>query len=272
MRCRGREAKLDEMYRGAFALIDALGIRGNRHPNLIPKFVMLRESFEEYLASQLGGRSAAGKARKNSQTSHRVFAGTGHPRNLLKAVSFGFLSDTVFLGVVHKSSAELQSGASEEMLDAFAVNAAARFIANAIRLAARGEPAWAYRGAIAVGDFETEPSSSFFVGPAVDEAAECMNAAQGGFVWVTPRARSIVVAANAGTGGSPLTQWRVPLKGRGELDTFVVSPFEAQNAADRRQTLSDILATFNRPTLDVAIKKQNTERFLLHDLERRVAQ
>jgi len=95
----------------------------------------------------------------------------------LTGVDLVFLSDTITLGVGVEDLKDLGT----------ALLCACTLAQRAMRLALREEPRLVYRGAIAVGSFRL--AGPFIVGPAVDEAAELMEVAEGAFVWLTPSAQ-----------------------------------------------------------------------------------
>jgi hypothetical protein len=93
-----------------------------------------------------------------------------------------------------------------------------------------------------------------------------MNAAQGAFVWLTPEARRIASRQLDPTRVDVMARYRVPLKGAGDLDTLVASPFAERPPADAEALVEKMLATFTGSSLDVEIKRQNTEAFLTKHL------
>src|SRR5579871_1081383 len=237
------------MNRGAFAMFDALGTKGiwRRYDSdqVVDKFRRLRAEVDRFLDSQFGG-----KGRPH----------LGGPGNNLQDVQIGFLSDTVVLAVLPKSIPERQ-----EQVDEFCLILAARFAGTVMRLAAADEPRWAYRGCITFGQFASDArTTTFFVGPAVDEAAGMMNEAQGAFVFLPPSSR--VISSNgfraAIEPGGHLVPYSVPIKGIGSVPTYVVSPFDVDTKKEESEMIANnMIATFTSDTLDVAVKKENTASF-----------
>lgn len=140
----------------------------------------------------------------------------------------------------------------------------AAYLASGIMKYAASSPVpLAYRGTMALGEFTL--AENFIVGPAVDEAAQQMNAADGAIVWLMPSAAHLLRETDL---QDHVCFHDVPLKGRSNYRTAVVSPFDdIASASDRRSAREAILRTFNRDSVDVEIKKQNTARFLDRCLE-----
>jgi hypothetical protein len=182
--------------------------------------------------------------------------------NVLSSVAFSFLSDTIVLGIKAKPSLDPFRTAP------FSLIVAAGFVANVLREATASPPSLSYRGCISYGEFEL--SDHFIVGPAVDEAAESMDLAQGAFVWLTPSA--LREATQPGVyigpvGNVPLVPYGVPMKGGDTFNTFAVSPLDHRGTREEAIGMTRrILETFSGG-LDVAIKRQNTEQFLRETMD-----
>jgi hypothetical protein len=116
----------------------------------------------------------------------------------------------------------------------------------------------AYRGAVACGRFEME--DGFILGPAVDDAAENMGAAEGAFIWLTPSALKFARAINLAVEVVAPT-FAVPLKGGVAFETNVVKPWFENDLGMQARTSQTILDTFDKPELSVQIKRQNTAKF-----------
>jgi hypothetical protein len=116
----------------------------------------------------------------------------------------------------------------------------------------------------------------FVVGEAVDEAAAWMEEADGAFIWLTPSAVNLY---NTGfperiAEGSVTFEYEIPLKGGRKIRTLAVNPvagYPLGDSASQVESLPQLLAkkmslAFERPrgnmSVDVMIKKQNTEAFL----------
>ena len=247
------------MKRGAFVMLDALGYKGIwRRPEVkdapgrvVERMARLRDDATAEVARMLGRPLAELRA---------------DPANAYDDFNISFLSDTVAIGVWVKST---PYAADERMRDRFAVMFGAAFASAVMRCALTEPPRLAFRGALAVGDFEMSEDGIFIAGPAVDDAASLHEQAQGAFVWIAP-------SAMAGAGydiptveftGHRLIRYAVPLKGGDSYNTYVVSPFAAGSAESERSTQAlwlrgSFLTEDRPPPLDVAIKLQNTSHFI----------
>jgi hypothetical protein len=231
-------------------MFDALGFKGIWRRVPVPEVVVdklqrMRGSLDAYLQS--------------------TFGGDGHPAlldptNVLRSVHATFLSDTVAVAVVPKAAHEmderLRPAMTDERLAASAIAFAATLAGQVMRSALEAPPAWAYRGAIAYGEFTM--ADRFLVGEAVDEAAEHMDEAEGAFVWLAPSAKAAFEKSPGGFGGrcTPLTRYVVPRKGRGgsgtdshdAVETFVASPFPWLSQVDEARAVAEaVMGTFAGP-------------------------
>jgi hypothetical protein len=252
-----RDTLNDEHFRlreGAFAMFDALGMRGvwrrKDAEQVVRKFKALRARFKAQLERELGGPT------------YKHIRDKG---NVIEDVIVGFLSDTVVIAVVPK---EQYLRENRRALETFSLILAARFAGVAMSMAADNEPRWAYRGSISFGSLVAEHDGTFFIGEAVDDAAELFAQPDGAFICLTPSAvERFHVSASQPVGLTPLWRHRVPLKDGRALDTFVVSPFDNAPRERAREITTAILSTFTNRPLDVALKAQNTRAFLIHHLE-----
>jgi hypothetical protein len=250
------------METGAFAMFDALGIRGiwEKHDpdDVLRKFEAIRTTFTDFV--------------------ERARPTMGQAWNSIKRVQAGFVSDTVVVAFVTKNVQEKPSLYSSEIPKRalFAVMMAARFAGEVVRLGATGSPSWTYRGVITYGEFAIHPSGTFFVGPAVDEAAALYDRADAALIWLSPKAKAALQHATKGdfSWGSVTTREHdVPLKaGKHEpattFSTYVTSPFAGlMDPADAERLTADLLATFDGSRADVTTKHRNTEAFLRRNLE-----
>ena len=107
---------------------------------------------------------------------------------------------------------------------------------------------------------------NFLIGPAIDEAVESMDAAQGALVWTMPSTNLLLSSIRSPIPG--LVQFDVPLKGGDTFRTWVVSPFDPKpqpqdrNPQAREELAQTILNEFDRTSLGIELKRQNTQRFL----------
>jgi hypothetical protein len=123
---------------------------------------------------------------------------------------------------------------------------------------------------VAFGDFALE--ERFIVGPAVDAAAEAMDAADAGLVWLAPSARRRVFEARRVervTTEPLLRTYKVPMKGGGTFSTFVISPYDSLDQPAERATYMDaVIGTFSSDRIDIQVKRQNTAAFLIEEHKR----
>jgi hypothetical protein len=179
-----------------------------------------------------------------------------------------FLSDTVVIG----AWADLVSGASvtTEQRDLGAIVAVSRLTSSVLAHGALKPAPLAYRGCITFGDFALE--ERFIVGPAVDAAAEAIDAADAALVWLAPSAQHVVHEAIRVTQvdvADLLITHQVPLKGGGSYRTWVVSPFDSLDSpTDREPFVRSVLDTFTGERIDVKVKQQNTAGFLIGQMKR----
>jgi len=129
---------------------------------------------------------------------------------------------------------------------------------------------------LSVGDFQIE--DEFVIGPAIDEAAELANAAEGAFCWMTPGTCAQFDAIYhewqefaRQTPGCPSQEYvetlapryKIPLKNGGFCESRVVNPLAACRPEHREKFVKELLNTF--VPLDngaVMRKHENTQQFL----------
>ncbi len=242
------------MKLGAFAMIDALGFKGIwDHPDV-------RGHEDRFIDTLRELADATPSTASEDET------------NLISSLESAFLSDTVVVGLTTKSPSEaltmMGSIANEEFLKMVAVKLLAMLVAKITWRAAQATPVLAFRGCIGFGKF-TIADRRFILGSAVDEAAENVNQAEGAFIWLLPSARSVVANCfpedswSESLPGRPLLPWSVPLKAGRFYETLAVFPHDSASTADeRKRVVANLEQSFNRNSLDVHIKKQNTMKFL----------
>src|SRR5713226_6024665 len=194
------------MGRGSVAVFDALGFRG----------IWRRESSQAVL-NRLG--ALADDARNYVG---KEFGDPDHlaenPGNVLEFVRIVFLSDTVVVGVARKAS--LASNVRDvPNVDVACAIILAGLVGEILRRAVSQTPRFIYRGCIASGEFDMK--QNFLIGPAIDEAVESMDAAQGALVWTMPSTNLLLSSIRSPIPG--LVQFDVPLKGGDTFRTGVVS-------------------------------------------------
>lgn len=243
------------MKTGAFAMFDALGIRGiwERHdPGLvIQKFEGLQTRFQAFVDRQLGGQE---------------HPNTKKAGNNIARVQVGFVSDTAVIAFTMK----------EAQTPHFAVMMAARWASHFARLALRLPPAWTYRGVVTYDKFAISDRGTYFVGPAVDEAAATYERADASVIWLAPSARKALEGADwsdFSQGALTLREHDVPLKAKGQepagpCRTYVASPFDwGDSEADARGLTEELLATFDLAKPQVWEKHRNTQILLQKALD-----
>jgi hypothetical protein len=175
----------------------------------------------------------------------------------LPAVHVAFLSDTIVVAIESKSE--------EPFLDRWwDMMVVCRFVSAILRECALQPPALAYRGCVTYGEFTVH--ENFLVGPAVDDAAQYLNSAQGAFVWLLPQALDRFKSSNIPPILIPceygLTPCTVPLKGGSHYETLAISPFDLFGTEKDEQAIQTAILDTFRGSLDVQIKLQNTADFL----------
>lgn len=129
---------------------------------------------------------------------------------------------------------------------------------------ARGKPRLCFRGCIAIGSFRLE-DGCIAVGPAVDEAVSLERQADAAIVWLAPSTSWFLVDNRKPTSPWCLMEYKVPLKGNGQLETFVVNPMALTGGErPRSDWRKQILSIFDRcvEPSTVLHKRQNTQAFL----------
>jgi hypothetical protein len=178
-------------------------------------------------------------------------------------LSVRFFSDTIII-----SCRAMSSMNGTVPLSIVAVVAAARI---AIQVAALPPRGIAYRGAIAYGKFASDQDT--VIGDAINEAASLEKVAIGAFVWLAP---SAIQRLGDWRDNAKLIEYAVPVRGGERFWTLAVNPLSREEdlagVIPRSQgptpsVRDSLLATFRSRdeepiSLEVEIKRQNTERFL----------
>jgi hypothetical protein len=152
------------MKEGAFALFDCLGFKG-----------VWRRTDPVAVVQKLRSVQQAVK--------HEVGRDYG-----LRLTSYGpisiqthLLSDTVAISAHYRTQS---SEAPNDLQKAYLVSYLAISVVQVLQTYVSEPPSLVMRGCISYGEHLSE--GNFILGPAVDEAAEHMNVAQGAFVWLLP--------------------------------------------------------------------------------------
>ena len=234
---------------GAVGFIDALGFKGiwrNRIPEEVAETLKEGRRAALQLAKRLGVEAI-------SPVLHRAGA---HPE--VSALAF---SDSFLLSVVVPKARE------REATLAGAAGIVARGLSHIAKKVALGRVPLVFRGTIAAGDCIIDPNEQIFLGPAVDEAAQLMDLANGAFIWLAPGTARLDYS---GLRGSPwhslLVDFRVPLKNGDSISTKVVNPFVGlSHMTDEFVRIrTNYRSAMESSSVDVEVKRQNTEALLDH--------
>ena len=249
---------------GTIALIDALGFKGiwsERRGGPAKAKAMLR-AVQKALETE----------REWAEAHWRQITKGERVPEFARSIEFTthFMSDTAAIA----AAAELPAGWENDKdphswtrtLSGSTMYMICRALPPALRAAALAETSVAYRGAIACGEMDL--AKDFTVGPAVDDAATGMEAADGAFVWLMPSALAFCRRLQSWQWAhvwERTVEFPVSLSGRA-FRTQVVNPFIFQDAPPEPGTIDSleaaILGSFRSDDLGVQIKRQNTARFL----------
>jgi hypothetical protein len=133
------------------------------------------------------------------------------------------------------------------------------------------EPYFIFRGCVSVGDFFLSSDGRFFLGPAVDDAADMERRANGAFVFLSPSALSFLDRCSnyhfdKATGA--LIDYYVPLKNNSKLETKIVRPISFNISDNEIETVCKrFLNIFPQDDSDSLTKRKNTENMLRAILE-----
>jgi hypothetical protein len=221
------------MQSGAVALIDTLGFRGIWSHHTPDKVLNEMKSVKNWFETRIKDQFA-------TQPNFHC--------------DVAFLSDTIAVSMAYAGGPKLHR-------EALCVLYLGDVISWVLDRVLRSEIPFAYRGAIAIGEYEVSPH--FLIGKAIDEAAAAHELAQAAIIWLTPAARDRVAEWLIEQPGTHMVKFDVPLKGGDTLNTFTLSPLEQASSANDAEILtSNLLATFSGQTIDVAVKRQNTIRHI----------
>lgn len=233
-----------QMREGAFALIDCLGWKG--------------------IWKRTNGSSLIEKLERIEQEVKAVVDEfNSHHRNMTSGpinAQIRLISDTVAVSIQFENDAPMIDTINRGYL----VRAASLSVVRIQRLFLAEEPRIVMRGCIAYGDHVVV--NNFIIGPAVDEAAEHYEMAEGAFVWLLLSAGILYEQANClmGDGRYLLMPYDLPLKTGARLKSLVVNPLYLENSVDQRRAMIEgyFKAMNGVGSLDVWLKRQNTMDFL----------
>ena len=222
-------------HRGSIAMIDALGFKGiwKKHdPRAVLDLLLQMETSTPRVLEQI-------------REVFQAVSGTSGPERLPRPeVRTMFISDTIVFAIWAPDLLAQPSQQQPKLL-ALMTHGVVCAIATALGSAAVGKIPLNYRGAIASGEFLVE--RGFLVGPAVDEAAELHERADGPFVELSETAAAefsqFTWGADALLNAGTIVKYGVPRKGGKREERLVVSPF---GTLGRRQQLHDVLDGMKR--------------------------
>jgi hypothetical protein len=266
------------MNRGAVAIVDALGFKGIWGN-------VERPSTKVLATLKAIGDAARADVKAASLYLDRKALSDEVAKNLkdpfIKVVQ---LSDTVVIAAGRRQRARapwrrhakewkdkfgLSPEAMELAVDAYLRYVVCRCVCGLVKTALFCEPPLLYRGVVTVGNFEID--ENFLLGPAVDEAAELMDLADGPFVWLAPTADTLghVIRETANDLWKEMAiSFPVPLKGGRRLPTRVMNPWAfCSNEEERKRVRTITMRSLNSTKVDVLVKKGNA-RELFDKLER----
>jgi hypothetical protein len=229
------------MRQCAVVLMDALGFKG----------IWKTHSAEHVLSSM---KYLSAESRREAEATEGAWE---NPDNLIEWFKVAVISDTVFMAMSGKATGRFSP--TEVVHET--IGLLSGFASLYLQRALGTTPAFLFRGAISFGEVAHE--DNFFVGRAVDEAAEYMNLAQGAFLYLAPSA----LRALASDREPPGYAFDVPLKAGGAFETRCIVPpdcFGGSTAA-RASAMGNFERAFGDTSqIDVQLKRQNTMRFLKH--------
>jgi hypothetical protein len=250
------------MNDGAFALIDCLGFKGLwnlGHEQLVSKLRQVKNTVREGL--------------------HNFLSSPGHPLHI-NPDSFEMdvllLSDTIAISVRLKqndnATISLRQLQYEHKWPCLIVTSV--IIYALIDLFLDNEPHLLLRGCITYGKHIIE--ENFLIGPAVDEAAEYMNEAQGAFIWFLPMAAGdiqVILPDNENNFMFSFfdimcPEYQVPIKGGHYLHTRVINPLFSKKSDVTDNLLSIYYKAMSVDKMDVWMKRQFTIGFLKYCIDK----
>lgn len=264
------------MRDGAFALIDCLGFKG-----------IWKRTDPDLLIDKL--RSVV------KQVQPQIMKGV--PYHLLRRsinIDARILSDSVAISLRYTDPPSKKK-IKEEREQNYLVWLICASTIKILDLYLEGEPRIVLRGCVTFGKHTNE--ENFIVGPAVDEAAENMEVAQGSFVRIHPTAEiryrkcvettkeTIKILSNANKNENLLygskqslaipilvDSYPMPLKGGDHLTCPVLNPLAFHDTEDERQAVVQAYKeALVGNDVDILLKQQHTMKFLRMAEEARAA-
>lgn len=262
------------MKNGAFAMIDCLGFKG-----------IWERVDPEILLAKLRKIKETVEADTNNEEEVRQAFGERVIRDKDTELAVSFLSDTVIIGL---HCPEYKDGVPIAVQDAWLVDTLCIILTRVLDLFIEEEPPLVMRGCVTFGEFIVE--DPFIVGPAVDRAAELMNIANGGFVWLDETAgevfskwhtpmveevsqdeESIAIGSHLTANergiwmqGQRLIYYDLPIKNGENLNRYVVNPLSYHESKEEREAIRDRInqSMVNPADPSVLVKHNHTMTFL----------
>ena len=266
-----QQPRRSAMNRGAIAMIDALGFKGIWGEAAAPSL--------DALQSLKLARKAVVDASKDWEAlleSGRLPAGFG---NLVRqaSVSVLLLSDTLVISAStaqrlrrpptrHEKKARSDTGMNLEQrqlaLDGFLRFVVCWCVCHGLRAASLAPQPLVFRGVVTVGQFLID--DTILIGPAVDEAAELMQMADGALVWLAPSAQRLahLLVQSPDPWSSMAIPHRVPFRDGRRIKTRVLNPYAFCDPSERKEVRKGIAASMDSNRPEIVIKRQNTFEFL----------
>ena len=246
------DSPLYQMKFGVVCLMDALGFKGiwrDQQPGAVVGVLeAIRLELKRWFASMNELQ------RELPQSEEWEGLGTSDFHGL-------FVSDTVILAATcDLPIVELDRTPNQRVLARELVLGVMQASARVSWIANQRSPSLAFRGCVATGRLLAQ--DPFIIGEAVDEAAESMEKADAAIVWLTPSARRTFDGSHERDSHDRLfaVEATIPLVGGQLLRTVAINPLHPDH---RSKCEAGILSSFDRSSsLDVAVKRQNTEHFL----------
>ena len=169
---------------------------------------------------------------------------------------FRFMSDTLIVGCWLQGQA--RAGASQDVAAAASLYLLCRLTSRLLAVATGlGFP---FRGCITTGEFDM--LRNFVIGPAVDEAAEWADKADGAIVWLRPCAVTLYkMFGPSRSKRHVFYPYKVPIKNSTPIRTAVINPRGDERRNTSKRDLADLLEYFDVGKPGVATKLKNTKEF-----------
>jgi hypothetical protein len=244
---------------GAVALLDALGIKG------IWRGADGRDDTSALRTLRAMKETAEGMRRYCTEALiPRVLASEFNSYGRVPLVHALAFSDTI---AVTATLPRLDvAGDERQRVDALLVDLVSQCAAYVLRKAPQQQRPLVYRGVVTCGDLLVEPP--FFLGPAIDEAAELHEQADGAFVWLAESALDRVRHRRPyrpHVWENMAIPYAVPAKSGTVIETIALSPHvDTGDPAEIERIRDGMLRAMDRPDPRVARKRENTLRFLEH--------